>query len=91
VVGGAEAARRVADDVELISLLANIGDARTLIIHPASTTHRQLSAEELAACGVSEDLVRLSVGLEHVDDILGDLFRALDGGAALRPVAAGGA
>jgi len=77
VEGGNDAARRVVDSVELISLLANIGDARTLIIHPASTTHRQLDASERLAAGVPDELVRLSVGLEHVDDIVADLERAL--------------
>jgi O-acetylhomoserine (thiol)-lyase len=63
--------------VELLSHLANVGDARTLVIHPASTTHAQLSAEQLAAAGVGPDLIRLSVGLEDVDDILWDLDQAL--------------
>ena len=75
---GEGASRRVADGVRLISLLANIGDARTLIIHPASTTHRQLTAEERLASGVTDDMVRLSVGLEHPEDILEDLNRALE-------------
>ncbi len=77
VRGGVEAARRVVGAVRLISLLANIGDARTLIIHPATTTHRQLSAEERRVAGVPDDLVRLSVGLEEVDDITADLAQAL--------------
>jgi O-acetylhomoserine (thiol)-lyase len=79
VAGGLEAAQRVVDRVRLISLLANIGDARTLIIHPASTTHRQLTPEERRESGVTDDLVRLSVGLEHLDDILADLEQALEG------------
>jgi len=58
--------------------VANIGDARSLAIHPASTTHSQLSAEDQAATGVTEGYVRLSVGLEHIDDILADLAQALD-------------
>ncbi len=78
VVGGREAARRVVDRVELISLLANIGDARTLIIHPASTTHQQLSEAERLASGVTEDQIRLSVGLEHLDDLVADLEQALE-------------
>ncbi|MHB1115152.1 MAG: PLP-dependent transferase, partial [Acidovorax defluvii] len=57
--------------------LANIGDAKTLVIHPASTTHRQLNEEELARAGVSADMVRLSVGIEDVDDILWDIDQAL--------------
>ena len=62
---------------ELASHLANIGDTRTLVIHPASTTHRQLSDEALAAGGVAADLVRVSVGIEDLDDILWDFDRAL--------------
>ena len=58
--------------------MANIGDARSLAIHPASTTHSQLSAEDQVATGVSEGYVRLSVGLEHIEDILADLAQALD-------------
>ncbi|HSL59583.1 MAG TPA: O-acetylhomoserine aminocarboxypropyltransferase/cysteine synthase family protein [Acidimicrobiales bacterium] len=83
VRGGREAGRRCIEAVELCSHLANIGDARTLVIHPASTTHAQLSADALAAAGVSEDLVRISVGLEDPEDILADLDRALD--AAVHP------
>jgi O-acetylhomoserine (thiol)-lyase len=60
-----------------LSHLANIGDAKTLVIHPASTTHRQLNEEELARAGVSADMVRLSVGIEDVDDILWDIDQAL--------------
>ena len=56
----------------------NIGDAKSLATHPASTTHRQLNAEELAKAGVSEGMVRLSIGIEHIDDLLEDLHRALD-------------
>ncbi len=77
VRGGAEAGRRLIDAVRLFSLLANVGDAKSLIIHPASTTHQQLSAEDQLASGVTPDLIRLSVGLEHVDDLLADLDRAL--------------
>jgi O-acetylhomoserine (thiol)-lyase len=77
VRGGRDAARRLVDSVELCSHLANIGDARTLIIHPASTTHGQLSEEALEAAGVPADLIRLSVGIEDADDILWDLDRAL--------------
>ena len=55
----------------------NIGDAKSLACHPASTTHRQLNAEELARAGVSQDLIRLSIGIEHIDDILADLAQAL--------------
>jgi O-acetylhomoserine (thiol)-lyase len=74
--GGYQAAQRAVDRVQLWSLLANIGDTRSLIIHPASTTHQQLSPEERLATGVSDDLVRLSVGLEHPDDLTADLDEA---------------
>jgi O-acetylhomoserine (thiol)-lyase len=66
----------------MFSHLANVGDARSLVIHPASTTHQQLSAEEQAAAGVTPDMVRLSVGLEDLDDILWDLSQALDASQA---------
>ncbi len=75
--GGLEAGKRFIDGLELFSHLANIGDAKSLAIHPASTTHSQLSPEEQAAAGVTPDFVRLSVGLEHVDDLLADLDGAL--------------
>jgi O-acetylhomoserine (thiol)-lyase len=77
VKGGFAEGKALIDRVKLFSLLANIGDTRSLIIHPASTTHQQLSPEEQASTGVSEELVRLSVGLEHPDDILADLDQAL--------------
>ena len=77
VVGGRDAGRRFIESVRLCSHLANIGDARTLVIHPASTTHQQLNDEQLAAGGVPPDLVRISVGIEDVDDILWDLDQAL--------------
>jgi O-acetylhomoserine (thiol)-lyase len=80
--GGYEVSRRIPEKVRLISHLANIGDSRTLIIHPASTTHRQLSTEERRAAGIADDMVRLSVGLEHVQDICADLDRALEGTCA---------
>jgi O-acetylhomoserine (thiol)-lyase len=76
--GGVDAGRRFIDALELFYHVANIGDARSLAIHPASTTHSQLSAEEQLATGVTEGYVRLSVGLEHIDDILADLTQALD-------------
>ncbi|MDT0165078.1 O-acetylhomoserine aminocarboxypropyltransferase/cysteine synthase [Actinotalea sp. AC32] len=76
-VPGRAAGRRFIESLQLASHLANIGDARTLVIHPASTTHQQLSVEQLAAAGVPEDLVRISVGLEDVEDILWDLDQAL--------------
>ena len=77
VRGGRAAGQRFVESVELCSHLANIGDVRTLVIHPASTTHQQLSDEQLTAGGVTPDLVRLSVGLEDVEDILWDLDQAL--------------
>ncbi len=77
VKGGVDAGRRLIDNVKLFSLLANVGDAKSLIIHPASTTHQQLSPEDQVASGVTPDLVRLSIGIEHVDDIIADLDQAL--------------
>jgi O-acetylhomoserine (thiol)-lyase len=78
IKGGYEAGRKFIDSVKLFSHLANVGDARSLVIHPSSTTHQQLSAAEQEAAGVSPDLVRLSVGLEDLDDILWDLNQALE-------------
>jgi O-acetylhomoserine (thiol)-lyase len=77
VNGGRDAGRVFIESLEVASHLANIGDTRTLVIHPASTTHQQLSDEALVACGVSPDLIRISVGIEDVDDILYDLDQAL--------------
>jgi O-acetylhomoserine (thiol)-lyase len=77
VRGGREAGRRLIEACELCSHLANVGDAKTLIIHPASTTHRRLDEEGLAAAGVTDDMVRVSVGLETLDDIVWDLERAI--------------
>jgi O-acetylhomoserine (thiol)-lyase len=77
VKGGLEAGRTFIESLELFSHLANIGDAKSLAIHNATTTHSQLSAEELVAAGVGEDAVRLSVGIEHIDDLLADLEQAL--------------
>lgn len=71
--GGYEAAKKVADDTQFFSLLANIGDTKSLIIHPASTTHQQLSEEQQIATGVTKDLIRLSVGLEDIEDLKADL------------------
>jgi len=75
---GYDAARETVESTEIASLLANVGDAKTLIIHPASTTHQQLSDEEKEAAGVAEDMVRLSVGLESADDIVADLDQAIE-------------
>jgi O-acetylhomoserine (thiol)-lyase len=77
VKGGREAGARFQDALKLILRLVNIGDTRTLACHPASTTHRQLTEEELQTAGVSPDMVRLSIGIEHIDDILADLDQAL--------------
>jgi O-acetylhomoserine (thiol)-lyase len=77
IKGGVEAGVKFIDAAQFMSHLANIGDAKTLVIHPASTTHRQLSDEQLAAAGVTPDMIRLSVGLETLDDILWDLDQAL--------------
>ena len=76
-VSGRDAGRRFIESLVLASHLANVGDARTLVIHPGSTTHQQLSADQLAAAGIGEDLVRISVGLEDVEDIIWDLDQAL--------------
>ena len=72
VKGGYEAARQFIENVQLASHLANVGDAKTLVIHPSSTTHQQLTDHEQRASGVTEDLIRVSVGIEHIDDIIGD-------------------
>ena len=77
IKGGKEAGQKFIDNLQMISHLANVGDAKTLAIHPASTTHSQLSEEAQAAGGITPDLVRLSVGIEHIDDILADLDQAL--------------
>ncbi|HYH08235.1 MAG TPA: O-acetylhomoserine aminocarboxypropyltransferase/cysteine synthase [Thermoanaerobaculia bacterium] len=76
IAGGLEAGRAFIENVELASHLANVGDAKTLVIHPASTTHQQLSDAEQASSGVTSDLVRVSVGIEHIDDIKNDFDRA---------------
>jgi len=73
IKGGVDAGRALVDNVSLFSHVANIGDVRSLIIHPASTTHSQLTPEQQLTTGVTPGLVRLSVGLEHIDDILADL------------------
>nr|PZN63725.1 MAG: bifunctional O-acetylhomoserine aminocarboxypropyltransferase/cysteine synthase [Pseudomonadota bacterium] len=81
VKGGRKAGEKFLDALKLVIRLVNIGDARSLATHPASTTHRQLSAEELAKAGVSEDMVRLSIGLEHIDDLKEDIDQALQASA----------
>ena len=77
IKGGLEAGKKFIDSLQLISHLANIGDAKSLAIHPATTTHQQLSAEEQPATGVTADYIRLSIGIEHIDDILADIEQAL--------------
>jgi O-acetylhomoserine (thiol)-lyase len=77
IKGGLEAGKRFIDNVKLLSHLANIGDAKSLVIHPASTTHQQLSAEEQISTGVTSDFIRLSVGIEDVNDIIADMDQAL--------------
>ena len=78
VEGGEEAGRKVIEKLELFSILANIGDAKSLAIHPASTTHQQLTPEEQEATGVTPDFIRLSIGLEDVNDLIDDLSRRND-------------
>jgi O-acetylhomoserine (thiol)-lyase len=77
IKGGMEAGKKFIDSLELVSHLANIGDAKSLAIHPATTTHQQLTDEEQRATGVTPDFVRLSIGIEHIDDILHDIDQAL--------------
>ena len=77
IKGGEIAGAKFIDALGMIKRLVNIGDAKSLACHPASTTHRQLNEEELADAGVSSDLVRLSVGIEHIDDILADIEQAI--------------
>jgi O-acetylhomoserine (thiol)-lyase len=78
IKGGEKAGARFIDALQMIKRLVNIGDAKSLACHPASTTHRQLNDEELASAGVSREMVRLSIGIEHVDDIIADIEQALD-------------
>ena len=78
IAGGKEAGAKFIDALRMILRLVNIGDAKSLACHPATTTHRQLNPEELEAAGVSEDLIRLSVGIEHIDDIIDDIEQAIE-------------
>ncbi len=90
IKGGRAAGKRFVDGLRLVSHLANVGDAKTLVIHPASTTHQQLDAAALAAAGIGEDMIRLSVGLEDAEDIIDDLAQALRASqkaTSLRPAA----
>ncbi|MBF0570321.1 MAG: O-acetylhomoserine aminocarboxypropyltransferase/cysteine synthase [Candidatus Omnitrophica bacterium] len=80
IKGGSEAGRKFIDSLQLISHLANIGDAKSLAIHPATTTHQQLSAQEQLSTGVTPDFIRLSIGIEHIDDIIADIEQALTKG-----------
>ena len=77
IKGGLEAGKRFIESVQLFSHLANIGDSKSLVIHPASTTHQQLTPAEQAATGVSPDYIRLSIGIEDIEDIIADLDQAL--------------
>ena len=78
IKGGVEAAKTFTENLKIFSLLANVADVKSLVIHPASTTHAQLSAEDLQACGIYPNTIRLSIGTEHIDDILADLQRGFD-------------
>lgn len=78
IKGGKKAGVKFIDNVELLSHVANIGDAKTLVIHPASTTHQQLTPEEQLSTGVTDDYIRMSIGIEHIDDIIADIDKALD-------------
>jgi O-acetylhomoserine (thiol)-lyase len=77
IKGGAESGKKFINSLQLISHLANVGDAKTLAIHPATTTHQQLSEKEQLATGVTPDYIRLSIGIEHIDDILADIEQSL--------------
>ena len=78
IKGGTKAGRKFINNVKIFNLVANLGDTKSLVIHPASTTHSQLNKEQLESAGVSEDMVRLSVGIEHIDDIIKDLEQAIE-------------
>ena len=78
IKGGAEQAKALTEHMKLFSLLANVADVKSLIIHPASTTHSQLSEAELLAAGIRPNTIRLSIGTEHIDDLIADLEQALE-------------
>ena len=78
IKGGVEEAHKFIDNLQVFSLLANVADVKSLVIHPATTTHSQLTEEELADVGIQPNTIRLSIGTEHIDDILFDLKEALD-------------
>lgn len=77
VKGGREAAEKFMNHLELAAIVTHVADTRTCVLHPASTTHRQLSDKELTECGVTPDMIRFSVGIENVEDILADIEQAL--------------
>jgi len=77
IKGGLKAGSKFIEGLDIFAHCANVGDAKSLAIHPASTTHSQLSKENQEAAGITEDLIRLSVGIEHIDDILADIEQAL--------------
>lgn len=77
IKGGTEAGKKFMEACRLVALVVHVGDARSCVLHPASTTHRQLTAEQQTASGVTPDLIRLSVGIEHIDDIIADVDQAL--------------
>ena len=78
IKGGAQAAQKFCESLTLFSLLANVADVKSLVIHPASTTHSQMNEEELLSCGIKPSTIRLSIGTEHIDDILDDLQQGFD-------------
>jgi O-acetylhomoserine (thiol)-lyase len=86
IKGGRDAGKKLIENVQLFSHLANVGDCKSLIIHPATTTHQQLTDEELTACGIGPEMIRISVGIEEIDDILWDLGQALDKSQQAAPV-----
>ncbi|MGA3239159.1 MAG: O-acetylhomoserine aminocarboxypropyltransferase/cysteine synthase family protein [Bryobacteraceae bacterium] len=89
IKGGFEAAKKFYDALDLVKRVVNLGDAKSLACHPASTTHRQMSAEEQRSAGVKPEMIRLSIGIEHIDDIVADLDRALDAAHNERTVSSG--
>ena len=88
VRGGFEAGKKFYDALKLVKRLVNMGDAKSLACHPASTTHRQMSPEQHRQAGVSPEMIRLSIGVEHVDDIIADLGQALDAIKSRQPALA---
>jgi O-acetylhomoserine (thiol)-lyase len=87
IKGGREAGKKLIENVQLFSHLANVGDCKSLIIHPATTTHQQLTDEELSACGIGPDMIRISIGIEDIDDLLWDLGQALEKSQQAIPIA----